>query len=159
MNTMTINAPALTGENLTATGGTVVLQSRLKDGRSACMRLLLSLAAVLPGVAFAVGTFSLFRLSGTDAPMAALAGSAVLVYLSTAFLSASLIVAAIDIGAGVAALWLASATGDPRMIAAAFIVHALWGTLRSAIGTDDPTHLISNWTAFSSAIALLLLIG
>jgi hypothetical protein len=159
MNTMTINAPALTGENLLANSGTVVLQSRLKGGRSACMRLLLSLAMVLPGVAFAVGTFSLFRLSGTDAPLAALAGSVILIYLGTAFLSASLILAAIDIGAGVAALWLASATGDPRLIAAAFVVHALWGTLRSAIGADNAPHLVSNWTAFSSAMALLLLIG
>ena len=55
--------------------------------------------------------------------------------------------------------WLALAGYDAQTVAAAFVVHALWGTLRSAVGVREAPHLISNWTAFSSAIALLVLIG
>ena len=138
------------------------LQTRIERGRSACLRLTLSLALVVPGLAFAVGMFSLFRIVGADAPLAplaALAGTATLGYLGTALLSASGLRAALDVGAGIAALWLATAGYDPETVAAAFVVHALWGTLRSAIGVREAPHLISNWTAFSSAMALLVLIG
>lgn len=138
------------------------LQTRIERGRSACMRLTLSLAMVVPGLAFAVGLFSLFRIAGADAPLAplaALAGTATLAYLGTALLSANALRAALDLGAGVAAIGLAMAGYDARTVAAAFVVHALWGTLRSAIGVREAPHLISNWTAFSSAMALLVLIG
>lgn len=138
------------------------LRSRIEDSRSAWLRLTLSLAAVVPGLAFAVGLFSLFRIAGADAPLAplaALAGTASLGYLGTALLSANGLRAALDLAAGSAALWLALAGHDARTVAAAFVVHALWGTLRSAIGVREAPHLISNWTAFSSAIALLVLIG
>ncbi|MGD8978093.1 MAG: hypothetical protein PVG91_10855 [Gammaproteobacteria bacterium] len=138
------------------------LQTRIERGRSACMRLTLSLAMVVPGVAFAVGLFSLFRIAGADAPLAplaALAGTATLGYLGTALLSANGLRAALDLGAGVAALWLAMAGSEPQTVAAAFVVHALWGTVRTAIGVRESPHMISNWTAFSSAMALLVLIG
>ncbi|MGB5209349.1 MAG: hypothetical protein WBO47_06560 [Gammaproteobacteria bacterium] len=159
MNTMTMNAPALTGNNPALTAGTRSFQETARHSQSALMRLMLSLATVVPGIAFAVGTFSLFHVAGTHDPLGALAGSAVLVYLGTAFLSARPGLAVFDISTGIAALWLVTTTGSPHSIAAAFIVHALWGILRGAIGVNESPQLLSNWTAFSSAMALLLLIG
>ena len=159
MRSLTISTPLPGGNELALTNP---LQGRIESGRSACLRLTLSLAAVVPGVAFAVALFSLFGVVGTDAPLAplaALAGTASLGYLGTALLSANALRAALDLSAGTAAIWLAVGAFDAQTVAAVFVVHALWGTLRSAIGVREAPHLISNWTAFSSAMALLVLIG
>ncbi len=157
MRPLTISTPIPSGIKLVQP-----LQERFERGRSACLRLTLTLATVVPGVAFAVALFSLFGIAGTDAalaPLAALAGTASLGYLGTALLSGNTLRAALDLGAGTAALWLAVGAFDAQTVAAVFVIHALWGTLRSSIGVREAPHLISNWTAFSSAMALLVLIG
>ena len=94
MRPLTISTPIPSGIKLVQP-----LQERFERGRSACLRLTLTLATVVPGVAFAVALFSLFGIAGTDAalaPLAALAGTASLGYLGTALLSGNTLRAALD---------------------------------------------------------------
>jgi hypothetical protein len=125
---------------------------------AACISLLGRLSTVVPGVAAALALFSAFQAIAPQGPLPVLAGTASFVYFGTAFLSGSLARAVLDISAAVAAFVVAYGAVEPTTVAAAFLVHGFWGTLRSAVGTKPARWLITNWTAFSSAMALLILL-
>ena len=125
---------------------------------AACVSLLGRLSTVVPGIAAAIALFSAFQAIAPQGPLPVLAGTAGFVYFGTAFLSGSLTRAALDIAAAVAVFVVAYGAVEPTTVAAAFLVHGLWGTLRSAVGAMPARWLITNWTAFSSAMALLILL-
>ena len=125
---------------------------------AACISLLGRLSTVVPGITAAIALFSAFQAIEQQGPLPVLAGTAGLVYFGTAFLSGSPARAVLDITAAVAAFVVAYGAVAPAAVAAAFLVHGLWGTLRSAVGAQPARWLITNWTAFSSAMALLILL-
>jgi hypothetical protein len=126
---------------------------------AACVSLLGRLSTVVPGIAAAIALFSAFQALAPQGPLPVLAGTAGFVYFGTAFLSGSLARAVLDISAAIAAFIVAYGAVEPTTVAAAFLVHGLWGTLRSAVGAKPTRWLITNWTAFSSAMALLILLS
>lgn len=156
MRSITINSPELARE---AGLERTQRQRRGIDARRACSRLTASLVRVVPGLALAVVLFSTAQLAGSGALLAALAGTSALLYVGTALVSGSLVRAALDMGAGVTAFVLAYQAGGYETVAAAYLVHGLWGTVRSALGGEPARELITNWTALNSTMALLVLIG
>jgi len=127
---------------------------------AAWQRLACRLTRVVPGMAIAVAVYSLFQAAGQGLlPLAALAGTASLVYLGTATLSANPMTAVLDLLAAAVAVTLAYGASDPSAIAVAFLAHALWGILRTALDTDPPHGVTGNWSAFSTVMAILVLLG
>jgi len=127
---------------------------------AAWRRLACRLSRVVPGMAIAVAVYSLLQATGVAfLPLAALAGTAALVYLGTATLSASPLTAAVDLAAAIATVALAYGATDAATLAIAFLVHALWGILRTALDADPPHGLTGNWSAFGTTVAILILLG
>lgn len=123
-------------------------------------RLACQLTRVVPGIAVAVVVYSVFQAAGVPyLTLAALAGTAALVYLGTATLSARPAAATVDVFAAVVTLALAISASDPAALAVAFLAHALWGILRTAMDADPPHGLTGNWSTFSTTIAILVLLG
>ncbi len=127
---------------------------------AAWRRLVCRLTRVVPGMAAAVAVYSLVQATGSAfLPLAALGGTAALVYLGTATLSTSPTIALVDITAAVVTVVLACGATDAATLAVAFLGHALWGILRTALDTDPPHGLTGNWSTFSTATAILVLLG
>jgi hypothetical protein len=127
---------------------------------AAWRRLVCRLTRVVPGMAIAVAVYSLFQATGMAfPPLAAMAGAAALVYLGTATLSANVMTALVDVAAAVATATLAYNASDAATLAVAFLAHALWGILRTALDADPPHGLTGNWSSFSTTIAILVLLG
>ena len=154
MHTIDINGTELIAR------GTRPLPASTARLSAAWQRLICRLTRVVPGMAFAVAIYSLFQAAGQGLlPLAALAGTAALVYLGTATLSASPVTAALDLLSAALAVTLAFGASDPSAVAVAFLAHALWGILRTALDTDPPHGLTGNWSAFSIVMAILVLLG
>lgn len=103
---------------------------------------------------------SLIMLAGPFAAslILALGGSAGFVYLGTALLSGRVGVAALDLGAAVAAIGIAVAAPEPAV--SALLVHAVWGILRGALpGAAPGWSFAASWAAFNATAALLLGFG
>lgn len=123
-------------------------------------RLACRLTRVVPGIAIAVAVYSVFQAAGAPyLALTALGGTAALLYLGTATLSASPVAAAVDVSAAVVTLALAISASDAAALAVVFLAHALWGILRSALDTDPPHGLTGNWSTFGTSIAILVLLG
>jgi len=123
-------------------------------------RLACRLTRVAPGIAIAVVVYSLFQASGmAQLALAALAGTAALVYLGTATLSASPATATVDLSAAMVTAALAFSASDAAMLAVAFLAHALWGILRTALDADPPHGFTGNWSTFGTTTAILVLLG
>jgi len=127
---------------------------------AAWRRLACRLTRVAPGIAIAVVVCSLFQAAGVaQLGLAALAGTASLVYLGTATLSPSPITATVDLSAAMITATLAFSASDAAMLAVVFLAHALWGILRTALDTDPPHGFTGNWSTFGTTTAILVLLG
>lgn len=103
--------------------------------------------------------YATLSLSGLAQPLlAAAAGTAGLVYLGTALLSGHLVLAGLDLAAAGGAMALALAGGGMETVAAAWRVHAHWGTARSTPG-DPARGRLTNWSALAGGLAILVLLG
>lgn len=88
----------------------------------------------------------------------ALGGSAGFVYLGTALVSGRAGVAALDLGAAVAAIGIAVTAPGPAV--SALLVHAVWGILRGALpGASPGRSFAASWAALHATAALLLGFG
>jgi len=155
MNTVPMNSPGFV-----AADRLKWRESRLPTAASdACREMLRRSLAFVPGLAVAVAVYSLIHATGMTEPLTALAGTAALVYLGTAAVAGNTIRALLDLAAAAIAFSAALYATDISGLAAAFLIHGLWGTVRSALEPTDSRAFFSNWTAFASAMALLVLLG
>lgn len=88
----------------------------------------------------------------------ALGGTAALVYLGTALLSGRPGVAALDLAAATATIWIALAAAGPAV--SVLLVHVVWAILRGAWpGAAPGRRFAASWGAFHATAALLLGFG